>query len=92
MARDEADTTSTCLLSLAAPLRRGLFFLGSCAPKSLPQLERRPRKAIDVSIHVDDLGAFTPPWNAKQRFRRVKREWERGHLHREQRRFTWSIA
>jgi hypothetical protein len=33
-------------------------------------------KAIDVSIYVDDPGAFTTPWAAKQRFRRIDREWE----------------
>jgi hypothetical protein len=33
-------------------------------------------KAIDISIHVEDPGAFTTPWNAKQRFRRIDREWE----------------
>jgi hypothetical protein len=33
-------------------------------------------KAIDVSIRVEDPGAFTTPWNAKQRFRRIDREWE----------------
>ena len=32
-------------------------------------------KAIDISIHVDDPGAFTTPWNARQRFRRIDREW-----------------
>jgi hypothetical protein len=33
-------------------------------------------KAIDISIHVEDPGAFTTPWNAKQRFQRIDREWE----------------
>ena len=33
-------------------------------------------KAIDISIYVEDPGAFTTPWNAKQRFRRIDREWE----------------
>ena len=33
-------------------------------------------KAIDIAIHVEDPGAFTTPWNAKQRFRRIDREWE----------------
>jgi hypothetical protein len=33
-------------------------------------------KAIDISIHVEDPGAFTTPWNAKQRFRRIDRVWE----------------
>jgi hypothetical protein len=33
-------------------------------------------KAIDISIHVEDPGAFTTPWNAKQRFRRIDREWD----------------
>jgi hypothetical protein len=28
-------------------------------------------KALDVSVHVEDPGAFTVPWNAKQRYRRV---------------------
>jgi hypothetical protein len=32
-------------------------------------------KAIDVSIYVEDPSAFTTP-NAKQRFRRIDREWE----------------
>jgi hypothetical protein len=32
--------------------------------------------AVDISIHVEDPGAFTTPWNAKQRFRRIDREWE----------------
>jgi hypothetical protein len=33
-------------------------------------------KAVDISIHVEDPGAFTTPWNANQRFRRIDREWE----------------
>jgi hypothetical protein len=32
-------------------------------------------KAIEVLITVDDPGAFTTPWSALQRFRRVPREW-----------------
>ena len=27
-------------------------------------------KALDVSVHVEDPGAFTTPWNARQRYRR----------------------
>jgi hypothetical protein len=33
-------------------------------------------KAVDISIHVEDPGAFTTPWEWKQRFRRIDREWE----------------
>ena len=32
-------------------------------------------KAMEVLIIVDDPGAFTTPWSAVQRFRRVPREW-----------------
>jgi len=32
-------------------------------------------KAMEVLIMVDDPGAFTTPWSAVQRFRRVPREW-----------------
>jgi hypothetical protein len=32
-------------------------------------------KAMEVLIVVDDSGAFTTPWSAVQRFRRVPREW-----------------
>jgi hypothetical protein len=32
-------------------------------------------KMMDVLITVDDPGAFTTPWSAIQRFRRVPREW-----------------
>ncbi len=32
-------------------------------------------KMIEVLISVDDPGAFTTPWSAIQRFRRVPREW-----------------
>ena len=32
-------------------------------------------KMMEVRILVDDLGAFTTPWSAMQRFRRVPREW-----------------
>jgi hypothetical protein len=28
-------------------------------------------KALDVSIHVEDSGAFTTPWNARQHYRRA---------------------
>jgi len=28
-------------------------------------------KAIEVSVHVEDPGAFTTPWNAIQRYRRT---------------------
>jgi hypothetical protein len=28
-------------------------------------------KALDVAIHVEDPGAFTTPWNARQHYRRV---------------------
>ncbi len=28
-------------------------------------------KALDVAIHVEDAGAFTAPWNARQHYRRV---------------------
>jgi hypothetical protein len=31
--------------------------------------------AMEVLIQVDDPGAFTMPWSAMQRFRRVPREW-----------------
>jgi len=31
-------------------------------------------KIIDVSVHVEDPGAFTTPWNAIQRYRRVDDE------------------
>jgi hypothetical protein len=30
----------------------------------------------NISIHVEDPGAFTTPWNAKQRFQRIDRVWE----------------
>ena len=33
-------------------------------------------KTLEVNVHVEDPGAFTTPWNAKQRFRRIDREWE----------------
>jgi hypothetical protein len=33
-------------------------------------------KLTDISIQVDDPGAFTTPWSAKQRFRRIDRKWE----------------
>ena len=29
-------------------------------------------KALEVDVHVDDPGAFTTPWNAMQRYRRVQ--------------------
>ncbi len=32
-------------------------------------------KMMEVMISVDDPGAFTTPWLAMQRFRRVQREW-----------------
>jgi hypothetical protein len=32
-------------------------------------------KMMEVMISVDDPGAFTTPWSAMQRFRRVQREW-----------------
>ena len=32
------------------------------------------KKNIDISIRVEDPGAFTQPWSAKQRLRRVDRE------------------
>jgi hypothetical protein len=32
-------------------------------------------KMMEVFISVDDPGAFTTPWSAMQRFRRVPREW-----------------
>jgi hypothetical protein len=32
-------------------------------------------KTMEVFISVDDPGAFTTPWSAVQRFRRVPREW-----------------
>jgi hypothetical protein len=32
-------------------------------------------KAMEVLVLVDDPGAFTMPWSAVQRFRRVPREW-----------------
>jgi hypothetical protein len=32
-------------------------------------------KMIEVLIEVDDPGAFTTPWSAVQRFRRVPRDW-----------------
>jgi hypothetical protein len=32
-------------------------------------------KMIEVRIAVEDPGAFTTPWSAMQRFRRVSREW-----------------
>jgi hypothetical protein len=32
-------------------------------------------KMIEVRISVEDPGAFTTPWSATQRFRRVAREW-----------------
>jgi hypothetical protein len=32
-------------------------------------------KMIEVRINVDDPGAFTKPWSATQRFRRIPREW-----------------
>jgi len=28
-------------------------------------------KALDVSVHVEDAGAFTTPWNARQHYRRT---------------------
>jgi hypothetical protein len=28
-------------------------------------------KALDVSVHVEDPGAFTTSWNARQRYRRA---------------------
>jgi hypothetical protein len=30
-------------------------------------------KALEVNVHVEDPGAFTTPWNALQRYRRVER-------------------
>jgi hypothetical protein len=30
-------------------------------------------KALEVNVHVEDPGAFTMPWNALQRYRRVER-------------------
>jgi hypothetical protein len=30
-------------------------------------------KALEVNVHVEDPGAFTMPWNAVQRYRRVER-------------------
>jgi hypothetical protein len=30
-------------------------------------------KALEVNVHVEDAGAFTTPWNAVQRYRRVER-------------------
>jgi hypothetical protein len=39
-------------------------------------------KMIEVMISVDDPGAFTTPWSAMRRFRRVPREWS--GLRREQ--------
>jgi hypothetical protein len=30
-------------------------------------------KALEVNVHVEDPGAFTTPWNAIQRYRRVAR-------------------
>jgi hypothetical protein len=30
-------------------------------------------KALEVNVHVEDAGAFTMPWNAIQRYRRVER-------------------
>ena len=32
-------------------------------------------KAMEVLITVEDQGAFTTPWSAMQRFRRVPRDW-----------------
>ena len=29
-------------------------------------------KALEVNVHVEDPGAFTMPWNAMQRYRRVE--------------------
>ena len=29
-------------------------------------------KTMEVNIHVEDPGAFTTPWNAMQRYRRVE--------------------
>jgi hypothetical protein len=29
-------------------------------------------KALEVNVHVEDSGAFTMPWNAMQRYRRVE--------------------
>ena len=28
--------------------------------------------ALEVNVHVEDPGAFTTPWNAMQRYRRVE--------------------
>jgi hypothetical protein len=30
-------------------------------------------KTLEVNVHVEDPGAFTTPWNAIQRYRRVDR-------------------
>jgi hypothetical protein len=30
-------------------------------------------KTLEVNVHVEDPGAFTTPWNAIQRYRRVER-------------------
>ena len=32
-------------------------------------------KMIEVLMTIDDPGAFTTPWSAMQRFRRVARQW-----------------
>jgi len=29
-------------------------------------------KTLEVSAHIEDAGAFTTPWNAVQRYRRVE--------------------
>ncbi len=34
-------------------------------------------KMMEVMISVEDAGAFTTPWSAMQRFRRVSREWSK---------------
>jgi hypothetical protein len=33
-------------------------------------------KTIEVSVHVEDPGAFTAPWDAIQRYRRTENPWE----------------
>jgi len=33
-------------------------------------------KTIEVSVHVEDPGAFTTPWDAIQRYRRTENPWE----------------
>ena len=30
-------------------------------------------KTLEVNVHVEDPGAFTTPWNAIQRYRRIDR-------------------